>query len=113
MPMENVSDKALTCKTVDTNPKTVTKDVSQIEIFSSKEKIASRASVKEGIIPPNRVDDDSLHPIVAKVKAKEQKQQEEWQTVTTRSSRRLQRKMDEFNQDQGVGDASASTSGNG
>ncbi|KAK7266857.1 hypothetical protein RIF29_19515 [Crotalaria pallida] len=83
----------------------------QEDVLQVVDSIKVHEQVKEGIIPPNRVDDDSLHPIVAKVKAKEQKQQEEWQTVTTRSSRRLQRKMDEFNQDQGVGDASASTSG--
>ncbi|KAK7273749.1 hypothetical protein RIF29_14812 [Crotalaria pallida] len=105
--------------------------VKEIANPTTKEKIAKRASVKEGSIPAERVADSEYHPIVADVRAKEQDSQDnatkeddqanqdkgnkedDWQPVTTRSSKRLQKKMDEANQVLGDGGKSTSTSGNG
>ncbi|KAK7274643.1 hypothetical protein RIF29_15739 [Crotalaria pallida] len=76
-----------------------------------------QCKVKEGLILEDRVNASELHPIVATTSTKEQKdkapQQEEWQTVQTRSSKRLQKKKKESNQGLEVGGTSTSTSGNG
>ncbi|KAK7261081.1 hypothetical protein RIF29_27385 [Crotalaria pallida] len=91
----------------------------QLENPTAKETRSIRASVWE------TVDDSELHPIVANVKQKEDakegaqaqnvesSREGEWQTVISRSSKKLQKKNEETNQGRGVGGASASNSGNG